>query len=89
MRELADARERAPRRSGDFAAADRLRDEIASHGVGDPGRARWLDPFAALILYGRNPVREALRGRRAHSITELWATPGRGRVSRGCEGLFP
>ena len=32
-----------------------------------------------MILYGRNPVREALRGRRAHSITELWATPGAAR----------
>jgi 23S rRNA (guanosine2251-2'-O)-methyltransferase len=27
-----------------------------------------------VILYGRNPVREALRGRRAHSIAEVWAT---------------
>jgi 23S rRNA (guanosine2251-2'-O)-methyltransferase len=27
-----------------------------------------------VILYGRNPVREALRGRRAHSVSELWAT---------------
>ena len=28
-----------------------------------------------MIIYGRNPVREALRGRRAHSVTEVWATP--------------
>ncbi len=27
-----------------------------------------------MILYGRNPVREALRGRRAHSVSEVWAT---------------
>jgi tRNA G18 (ribose-2'-O)-methylase SpoU len=27
-----------------------------------------------VILYGRNPVREALRGRRAHAVRELWAT---------------
>jgi 23S rRNA (guanosine2251-2'-O)-methyltransferase len=27
-----------------------------------------------VILYGRNPVHEALRGRRAASVTELWAT---------------
>jgi 23S rRNA (guanosine2251-2'-O)-methyltransferase len=27
-----------------------------------------------VILYGRNPVREALRGRRAASIGEVWAT---------------
>jgi 23S rRNA (guanosine2251-2'-O)-methyltransferase len=27
-----------------------------------------------VILYGRNPVYEALRGRRAHSVSEVWAT---------------
>lgn len=27
-----------------------------------------------MILYGRNAVREALRGRRAHSMGEVWAT---------------
>jgi 23S rRNA (guanosine2251-2'-O)-methyltransferase len=27
-----------------------------------------------VILYGRNPVREALRGRRARSVTGVWAT---------------
>jgi 23S rRNA (guanosine2251-2'-O)-methyltransferase len=27
-----------------------------------------------LIVYGRNPVREALRGRRAHAVVEPWAT---------------
>ena len=27
-----------------------------------------------MILYGRNPVREALRGRRAHALEEVWAT---------------
>jgi 23S rRNA (guanosine2251-2'-O)-methyltransferase len=27
-----------------------------------------------VIVYGRNPVREALRGRRAHAISEIWAT---------------
>ena len=27
-----------------------------------------------MILYGRNPVREALRGRRAHGVSEVWAT---------------
>jgi len=29
-----------------------------------------------VILYGRNPVREALRGRRAHQVSEVWATAG-------------
>lgn len=27
-----------------------------------------------MILYGRNPVREAARGRRAHSVSGVWAT---------------
>jgi 23S rRNA (guanosine2251-2'-O)-methyltransferase len=32
-----------------------------------------------VILYGRNPVREALHGRRAHQVEEVWATSGAGR----------
>lgn len=32
-----------------------------------------------MILYGRNPVREALRGRRAASVREVWATAGAAR----------
>jgi 23S rRNA (guanosine2251-2'-O)-methyltransferase len=32
-----------------------------------------------VILYGRNPVREALRGRRAHTTGEIWATQGAAR----------
>ncbi len=32
-----------------------------------------------MILYGRNPVREALRGLRAASVTEIWATAGAAR----------
>lgn len=32
-----------------------------------------------MILYGRNPVREALRGRRGHSVKEVWATTGAAR----------
>ncbi|HWX51747.1 MAG TPA: RNA methyltransferase [Solirubrobacteraceae bacterium] len=32
-----------------------------------------------MIVYGRNPVREALRGRRAPSVGELWATSGAAR----------
>lgn len=27
-----------------------------------------------MIIYGRNPVREALRGRRARGVTRMWAT---------------
>ncbi len=29
-----------------------------------------------MIIYGRNPVREALRGRRAHRVGEVWASSG-------------
>jgi 23S rRNA (guanosine2251-2'-O)-methyltransferase len=32
-----------------------------------------------VIIYGRNPVREALRGRRAHTVGEVWATSGAAR----------
>ena len=32
-----------------------------------------------MILYGRNPVSEALRGRRAASVGEVWATAGAAR----------
>jgi 23S rRNA (guanosine2251-2'-O)-methyltransferase len=32
-----------------------------------------------VILYGRNPVREALRGRRASGVREVWATSGAAR----------
>jgi 23S rRNA (guanosine2251-2'-O)-methyltransferase len=32
-----------------------------------------------MILYGRNPVCEALCGRRAHSVGEVWATAGASR----------
>ncbi len=32
-----------------------------------------------MILYGRNPVREALHGRRAASVGEVWATAGAAR----------
>jgi len=32
-----------------------------------------------VILYGRNPVREALRGRRRGSVSDIWATSGAAR----------
>ena len=32
-----------------------------------------------MIVYGRNPVKELLRGRRADSVKELWATAGAAR----------
>ncbi len=41
-----------------------------------------------MILYGRNPVREALRGRRAHEVGEIWASTGAAREP-WLEGLKP
>lgn len=32
-----------------------------------------------MILYGRNPVREALRGRRSHAVADVWTTAGAAR----------
>ena len=32
-----------------------------------------------MIVYGRNPVREALAGRRRHAVEEVWATQGAAR----------
>jgi 23S rRNA (guanosine2251-2'-O)-methyltransferase len=32
-----------------------------------------------VIVYGRNPVREALRGRRAGTVSDVWATAGAAR----------
>ncbi len=32
-----------------------------------------------MIVYGRNPTKEALRGRRAHTLRGVWATPGAAR----------
>jgi 23S rRNA (guanosine2251-2'-O)-methyltransferase len=32
-----------------------------------------------VILYGRNPVREALRGRRAHAVKDIWVSGGAAR----------
>ncbi len=32
-----------------------------------------------MIVYGRNPVKEALRGRRAHAVKDVWASAGAAR----------
>ena len=32
-----------------------------------------------MIIYGRNPLAEALRGRRAHAVSDVWATAGAAR----------
>ncbi len=63
---LATQREQA-RAERDFAAADRLREEIAAAGLGGPRRGGRLRVAAAVILYGRNPVQGgAARASRAH-----------------------
>jgi 23S rRNA (guanosine2251-2'-O)-methyltransferase len=41
-----------------------------------------------VIIYGRNPVREALRGRRAHTLAAIWATPAVAREP-WLEGMEP
>lgn len=41
--------------------------------AGDPGHPSPATS-TAVILYGRNPVREALRGRRSHQVREVWTT---------------
>jgi 23S rRNA (guanosine2251-2'-O)-methyltransferase len=38
-------------------------------------------PGEIVIVYGRNPVREALRGRRARAVQHIWATAGAARES--------
>jgi 23S rRNA (guanosine2251-2'-O)-methyltransferase len=46
---------------------------------GSGGPARRPPAAPTVILYGRNPVREALSGRRAGSVSEVWATHGAAR----------
>ena len=72
--ELLEARQ-AARAAKDYAEADRLRDELRHRGweVRDGARRAGARAHRAVILYGRNPVREALRaGRR--TFGEIWAT---------------
>ena len=47
--------------------------------LGGPRRAERLRADPVVILYGRNPVSEALRGRRAGSVRDVWATAGAAR----------
>ena len=72
---LARAR-RAARAARDFAESDRLRDEIAAAGWEVRDVRRRLRARAAAVtrelVYGRNAVREALRGRR--EVLELWVS---------------
>ena len=71
---LAERRE-AARAAKDFAEADRLRDEIAAAGWevrDEAGGFRLVPAVSREQVYGRRPVREALRGPR--EVLELWAT---------------
>src|SRR5471030_2527711 len=44
--------------------------------MGSTRRGGRVRAASAVILYGRNPVKEALRGRRKHAVGEVWATAG-------------
>ena len=74
--ELAQQRTEARARK-DFAEADRLRDEVGRP-AGRSEMARRPGPRArcpsAVIVYGRNAVREALRGKRR--VRRIWAVKG-------------
>ncbi len=66
---------RFPDRRSDSRAAPRA-------WVGDPRRPRRAQAVPGpgpVILYGRNPVREALRGRRSHMVGEVWVAGGAAR----------
>ena len=73
---LAEARVGGAGPARDFAEADRLRDEIAARGweVRDVAGGLRARPARVTrdLVYGRNAVREALRGRRA--VLEVWAS---------------
>ena len=76
--ELAERRAQA-RAARDFAEADRLRDELRAAGWEVTATAPdgpELVPLAtrAVIVYGVNPVREALRGPR--EVRRIWAARG-------------
>ena len=80
--ELAQERGAGARRR-DFAESDRLREGIA----GPAGRCATpptgsSSPPMAEVVYGRRPVREALRGRR--KVSKVWCTPDRTGRSNGC-----
>ena len=64
----------AARAARDFERADAIRDELAALGweVRDTPEGAAAGATPAVIVYGRNPVREALRGRR--DVRRVWAT---------------
>ena len=86
---LAERERRA--RAARLRRGRRLRDELRALGWevrdGPTGRS-CLAASCAVIVYGRNPVREALRGRARASARDVWATPGRAaRAMAGASGV--
>ena len=74
----------------DFARADEIREQLRALGweIRDGPQGPELIPRRqTVILYGRNPVYEALRGRRAANVSEVWATGRRG--ARAVAGARP
>ena len=72
LQRLAAERDEA-RAARDFERADQIRDQLAGGRLGDPRHPRGRPARAAVVIvYGRNPVREALRGRRR--VQRVFAT---------------
>ena len=71
LERLAAEREEA-RAARDFERADRMRDELAERGWEIRDTAEGARLVRRVIVYGRNPVREALRGRRR--VQRVFAT---------------
>ena len=68
MRDAGRAARAARARRATSRAADGCASEIAALGWEVRDGAGGFELLAAVIVYGRNPVREALRGRRAHGV---------------------
>jgi 23S rRNA (guanosine2251-2'-O)-methyltransferase len=68
----------APRRRGDRPARPRRETAGRVDRVGNDRAAGHREPDPATTLYGRNPVREALRARRRR-VHRVWATAGTAR----------
>ena len=86
---LAEERERA-RREGDFERADAIRRELAERGyeVRDTDDGPVLVPAVSTsIIYGRNPVLEALAGRRR--VRRIWRSEDQAAAPLGSKRDVP